>query len=83
MCKVSDRSEMVGEIIGWFDMELPVCQILESLNCIIANVYRHAQNKPAVCLAAASTLAYEFKLKASIESVSCTIEEDVHTYLAD
>ena len=23
MCKVSDKSEMVGEIIGWFDMELP------------------------------------------------------------
>ena len=22
MCKVSDKSEMVGEIIGWFDMEL-------------------------------------------------------------
>ena len=21
MCKVSDKSEMVGEIIGWFDME--------------------------------------------------------------
>ena len=24
MCKVSDKSEMVGEIIGWFDMELPI-----------------------------------------------------------
>ena len=23
MFKVSDKSEMVGEIIGWFDMELP------------------------------------------------------------
>ena len=23
MCKVSDKSEMVGEIIEWFDMELP------------------------------------------------------------
>ena len=22
MCKVSDKSEVVGEIIGWFDMEL-------------------------------------------------------------
>ena len=31
----------------------------------------------------APTLAYEFKVKASIASVSCTIEEDVHTYLAD
>ena len=25
MCKVSDKSEMVGEIIGWFHMELPHC----------------------------------------------------------
>ena len=24
VCKVSDKSEMVGEIIGWFDMELPI-----------------------------------------------------------
>ena len=24
MCKVSDKSEIVGEIIGWFDMELPL-----------------------------------------------------------
>ena len=23
MCKVSDKSEMVGVFIGWFDMELP------------------------------------------------------------
>ena len=23
MCKVSDESEMVGGIIGWFDMKLP------------------------------------------------------------
>ena len=23
MCKVSDKSEIVSEIIGWFDMELP------------------------------------------------------------
>ena len=27
MCKVSDKSEMVGEIIGWFDMELPFCLV--------------------------------------------------------
>ena len=26
MCKVSDKSEMVGEIIEWFDMELPTCE---------------------------------------------------------
>ena len=24
MCKVSDRSEMVGVFIGWFHMELPI-----------------------------------------------------------
>ena len=30
MCKVSDKSEMVGEIIGWFDMELPYYILLVS-----------------------------------------------------
>ena len=27
MCKVSDKSELVGKIIGWFDMELPYNKI--------------------------------------------------------
>ena len=32
MCKVSDKSEMVGEIIGWFDMELPIKKFYISWN---------------------------------------------------
>ena len=34
MCKVSDKSEMVGEIIGWFDMELPSYHP-HTMECII------------------------------------------------
>ena len=33
MCKVSDKSEMVGEIIGWFDMELPTFDLNDRINC--------------------------------------------------
>ena len=42
VCKVSDKSEMVGEIIGWFDMELPISNISEKkifCHCLILTSY--------------------------------------------
>ena len=39
MCKVSDKSEMVGEIIEWFDMELT----LHDLNFYFDNLYAFNQ----------------------------------------
>ena len=35
MCKVSDKSEMVGEIIGWFDMELPYRERFEGTGFLV------------------------------------------------
>ena len=43
VCKVSDKSEMVGEIIGWFDMELPHDKMTSitytSFRCLMKHKY--------------------------------------------
>ena len=43
MCKVSDKSEMVGEIIGWFDMELPIIDY-KSLQRIVVSIVDSSSN---------------------------------------
>ena len=45
MCKVSDKFEMVDEIIGWFDMELPI-SIHISIRVLLENtiLYHYAKN---------------------------------------